>query len=111
MMQTTEDLPKTVRMTLTSDNFIGEYEGDNGTGRHPAGRVLLVDVKTADRWRNKGIAVDSAETDKTLREAKLAELARLQAEIDAIGHEDGAPITRPGGVSSEREVQRGRRTG
>ena len=94
-----------VRMTLVSDNFISEYEGDDGTGRHPAGRVLVVDEKTAQRWRNKGIAIDSAETDKTLLEEKKARLLALQAEIDAIGTEanTASSITRPGGVEAQRE--------
>jgi len=107
---TAEQIQNT-RMTLVSDNYISEYEGDDGTGRHPAGRVLIVDEKTAQRWRNKGIAIDAAETDKTLLEEKKARMAALQAEIDAIGTEanTASSITRAGGVeaSRERTVARG----
>lgn len=105
-MQQTDivDLPRTNRLTLVHNEYLSEYDG-----RLSAGTVVLVDDRTARRWLDKGIAVPSAETDKTLREQKLAELARLQAEIDAIGSEDMAPVTRAGGAPSEREVLRPRR--
>jgi len=88
---TTED---TVRMTLLNDEYLAEHGG-----RLKAGTVVLVDQRTARRWHDKSIAVPSAETDKTVREQKLAELARIKAEIEALEQtEPVAPITRPGGV-------------
>lgn len=91
------EAPQDVRMTLLQTEFLAEHGG-----RLPAGTVVLVDAKTARRWRDKGIAVDSAETDKTLREAKLAQLAALQAEIERLETE-GTPA-----VTSDGPVRRGR---
>jgi hypothetical protein len=75
------DLPRTVRMTLLVDNF----NADGRSGRMcKAGTVLMVDKATAERWRDLEIAVDSAETDKTIREQKAAQVAALQAELAAM---------------------------
>jgi hypothetical protein len=74
-------------MTLVRDEVLPQYGG-----KLKAGTCVVVPAQTARRWREKGIAVDSAETDKTLREQKIAEMQRLQAEIDAIPEPDDAPV-------------------
>lgn len=89
------DLPKTVRMTLTQDNF----GADGLAHRIRAGTVVLTDEVTAERWRQLGIAVDAAETDKTLMEQKRAELERLSAELAALesgGESEPSPPTASG---------------
>lgn len=96
----TNPLRGTIRMTLTRTEFCRELGG-----RLMAGTVVLVNEETADRWRLDGIAVDSAETDKTLKEQKLAELARLQAEIEAIGTPAAADDRSPA-ATRHRTVQR-----
>ena len=83
------ELPQDIRMTLVEAEYLSEYGG-----RLPPGTVVLVDEPTAERWRRKGIAVDSAETDKTLKEQKRAKLAALQAEIEALEH-GGQPAIQP----------------
>lgn len=96
-----------VRMTLLGDEFMSEYGG-----ALKAGTVVVVDPATANRWRQKRVAVDSAETDKTLREQKLAEIERLRAEVEAIPPSGnfGDSVGRGGEAPTGREVQRaGRR--
>lgn len=90
----TDELPRDTRMTLVHDEYLSEWE-QAGLMRFRAGTVLMVDAQTATRWRRKGIAVDSAETDKTIREQKAAELARLQAEIAALAEEENSPAPSP----------------
>lgn len=99
------ELPRTTRVTLVRDEFLSEYDG-----RLKAGTVVLVDERTARRWLDKGIAVPSEQTDKTQLEQKIAQLARLQAEIEAIGNpgSDHESISRAGGVEAQREIRRGR---
>lgn len=74
-----ETMDRDTRMTLLRDEILPTYGG-----KLKAGTCVVVPAQTAKRWRERGIAVDSAETDRTLREQKLAALAALQAEIDAI---------------------------
>ena len=74
-----EMMERDTRMTLLRDNVLPQYGG-----KLKAGTAVLVPAQTANRWRQKGIAVDSAETDKTVREQKLAAIAQLQAEVAAI---------------------------
>lgn len=93
-----QDLELDTRMTLLKTEFSQEWGG-----RLEAGTVVLVDKKTADRWRRKHIAVDSAETDKTLLEQKQARLLALQAEVESLRTEGTPAIERP----SERRVRRG----
>lgn len=81
-----EAMDRDTRMTLLQDNVLPTYGG-----KLKAGTCVVVPAQTAKRWREKGIAVDSAETDKTLREQKLAQLAALQAEIDAIPEPPAEP--------------------
>lgn len=102
-MSPVAEAPKNVRMTLINAEFLSEYGG-----HCPAGTVVPVDEDTASRWLAKGIARPSAETDKTLREQKLDELARLQAEIEAIPENDPgfSPVTRSGGAPNTRAVRR-----
>ncbi len=92
------ELPADVRVTLVSTQYLSEHGG-----RLPAGTVVLVDEPTAKRWLSKGIARPAEETDKTIREQKLAEIERLRAEVEAIPDAPVAlPITRAGGVPSRR---------
>lgn len=76
----TEELPRDTRMTLLQDEYLSEYP----PFRYKAGTVILVDRVTAIRWRLRGVAVDSAQTDKTAAELKRAELKRLQEQIAAL---------------------------
>lgn len=78
---------KNIRMTLTATEFLREYGG-----RLPAGTVVLVDEETAERWREFGIATDSAETDLTLKEQKAAQIKALQAELEAIEEHGSLPV-------------------
>lgn len=77
-------LPRTERMTLLGDEFISEFK----PYRFKAGTVILVDVETAQRWRDNGVAVDSAETDKTAAEMKKAQLLALQKQIEDLERGD-----------------------
>ena len=79
MAQATLDIPELHRVTLVNDEYLSEHGG-----RLKAGTVVLVDDKTARRWLDRGIAVPASETDKTLREQKLAELERIKAELEAL---------------------------
>jgi len=79
----TTDLPRDVRVALMHDEYLSEY-ADGGSGRYKAGDVLIVDERTARRWLEKGIARPAAGSDKTRREQKLAELARVKAELEAL---------------------------
>lgn len=74
-----EEAPRDTRMTLVRDEFLNEYGG-----RLRAGTVVLVSEATARKWRGLGIAIDSAITDKTLKEQKLAALQALQDEIEGL---------------------------
>lgn len=95
---TQTELPADVRVTLVAAQYLSEHGG-----RLPAGTVVLVDEQTAKRWLDKGIARPSAETDRTIREQKLAEIERLKLELEAIPDAPVAlPITRAGGVPSRR---------
>lgn len=101
-MVRSEELPRDTRMTLLKDEYISEYP----PYRYRAGTVILVDRITANRWRERNIAVDSAETDKTVAELKRLELERLQNEIAALESGEavgdmGIPVT-----SSTRTVAR-----
>ena len=78
-----QTLPRDIRMALLNDNYISEFD-DGGDGHFKAGDVLVVDEKTARRWQDKGIARPAGESDRTRREQKAAELARLKAEIEAL---------------------------
>lgn len=98
---TAEVLPQDTRMTLVQDGYLSEHGG-----RLKAGTVVMVDEPTAERWRRKHIAVDSAETDKTLREQKAAQLAALQAEIDQLEREGQLPVGNYGA-----SIGRGKRGG
>lgn len=98
MASATIDAPADVRVTLTSTQYIGEHGG-----RIQAGTAVLVDAGTAKRWIDKGIARPAEETDKTIREQKLAEIERLRAEVEELAAAPAAaPVTRSGGVPSRR---------
>lgn len=98
-----EMMDRDTRMTLISDSVLPQYGG-----KLKAGTCVIVPAQTAKRWRERGIAVDSAETDKTVREQKIAQMAALQAEIDAIPE----PVIADNGESlvsglPPRQVKRG----
>lgn len=102
MAQATLDIPELHRVTLVNDEYLSEHGG-----RLKAGTVVLVDDKTARRWLDRGIAVPASETDKTLREQKLAEMERLKAELEALSADESpaVPVTRPGGVPARERRQ------
>ena len=103
MAAPTIEAPASHRLTLVNDQYLSEHGG-----RLKAGTVVLVDDLTARRWLEKGIAVPSSETDKTMREQKLAEMERLKAEIAALEEAEPKPaVTRPGGVPVERLRRQG----
>lgn len=100
------ELPRDTRMTLVRDEYLSEYDG-----RLAAGTVVLVDERTARRWLEKGIARPSEETDKTLREQKLAQLERLKAEIDEIPEADPnaiSPVVRLGALPNGKAPRHSR---
>ena len=99
-----EDLPRDVRVTLTNDQYLSEYDEGN-SGRFKAGTVMLVDERTARRWLQKGIARPAAETDQTQREQKAAEIARLQADLAQL--EEDAAQYRNSVDLQEKPVRRG----
>jgi len=74
------DLHGDIRMTLVRDEFINDLP----PRRFKAGTVVMVNQTTADRWERFNIAVPSAETDQTAADQKRAQLAALQAEIEAL---------------------------
>lgn len=80
-----EFMERDTRMTLLQDNCIAQYGG-----KLKAGTCVVVPEQVARRWRQKGIAVDSAESDKTLIEQKQARIAAMQAEVEELKQAEAA---------------------